>query len=191
MHAADSGITVQFWETGCLTLVRWEYRDSKHKFLKLVFKRSDKWSHSYVHAFTSGTMLGTWHYIKFYDCRSTSGWWLMTMTSGSMIIDPFPHLFFFFYCAVMFLVDMMFYKILWQRVKCSINPWIVVLDKVSHTENSKSYSACFSLPVMVNHWLKAVSLHQETSSLLKRNVPYWELNITLCCWYVMGSWQSQ
>ena len=96
MHAADSGITVQFWETGCLTLVRWEYRDSKHKFLKLVFKRSDKWSHSYVHAFTSGTMLGTWHYIKFYDCRSTSGWWLMTMTSGSMIIDPFPHLFFFF-----------------------------------------------------------------------------------------------
>ena len=119
--------------------------------------------------------------------------WMMTDDYDQWIHDhrPFPTPFFFFYCAVMFLVDMMFYKILWQRVKCSINPWIVVLDKVSHTENSKSYSACFSLPVMVNHWLKAVSLHQETSSLLKRNVPYWELNITLCCWYVMGSWQSQ
>lgn len=133
-------------------------------------------------------LLGTWHYIKFFDCRSTTGWWLMTMTSGSIIIDPFHT---FFYCAVMFLVDMMFYKILRQRVKCSINPWILVLVKVSHRENSNSYSTCLSLPVMVNHWLKAVSLHQVTSSLLKGNVPYWRLNITLCCWYVMGSWQSQ
>ena len=70
------------------------------------------------------------------------------MTSGSIIIDPFHT---FFYCAVMFLVDMMFYKILRQRVKCSINPWILVLVKVSHRENSNSYSTCLSLPVMVNH----------------------------------------
>lgn len=182
MHAANSGIAVQFWNR-CLTLVRWDYRDNKHKFLKLVFERSDKWSHRTSMPLLLEQyllLLGTWHYIVLWLQKHLDGdWWLWPVDPRSL---SFPHLF-LLRSDVLWLI-WCFTRSCDKGSNVSINPWILVLVKVSHRENSNSYSTRLSFPLaMVNHWLKAVSLHQVTSSLLKGNVPYWRLNITLCCWY--------
>lgn len=81
----------------------------------------------------------------------------MTMTSASMITDPFPHL---FYCAAVLLVDTMFYNILRQWIECSINPWIVGLAKALRTEKANSYP--FAYPSSHSE-LKAVNLPPSDS----------------------------